>query len=157
MRKRGATFTNRVDPLAAFKSASRQQPLDDDQKTHLSLALRVHLEALATGNAGRSAFDHLANGVNLSMAIAKHGNVGLEYDHLIGRAQVAMCKLKANGNKGRWLLDGANLCAMKDWIEVYEAQMGAVSQQETLNALKETDKLYRRGQVFEDQPQGATP
>lgn len=59
MRKRGAHFTRRVDPLAAFRSADRQHPLDSGQKLQLGVVLRTHLEALRTGKADATAFHNL--------------------------------------------------------------------------------------------------
>lgn len=155
MRKRGAHFTRRIDPMAAFRSAGRQHPLDMSQKIHLGVALRTHLEALRTGKADAYAFHNLANAVNTSMVMAENGGPGSEYDELIGAAQEALIQLKANGNhKGRWLLDGPNLNAVKAWLSVYEAQLEIVSQQEAMNALNEVVRRIRIGQIFEEQ--GAT-
>lgn len=154
MRKQGAHFARRVDPMAAFRSAGRQQPLDTSQKIHLGVALRTHLEALRTGRADQYAFHNLANAVNTSMVLAENGGPGSEYDDVIGNAQVALIQLKANGNhKARWLLNGQGLGAVTQWLEVYEAQLEAVSQQEAMNALDEVGRRVRIGQVFEDQPQ----
>lgn len=158
MRKRGANFTRRVDPLAAFRAAGRQHPLDASQKIRLGVALRTHLEALSTGKADAYAFHNLANAVNTSMVIAENGGLGSEYAADIGAAQEALIQLKANGNhKGRWLLDGPGLNSLKWWLIIYEAQLEIVSQLEAMNALDEVGRRVRRGQVFEDQPQGATP
>lgn len=151
MRKRGKSFTRRVDPLAAFRSAGRQHPLDTSQKVHLGVALRTHLEALRTGKADAYAFHNLANAVNTSMVLAENGGPGYEYDEIIGEVQQAMIRLKANGNhKGRWLLDGPGLQAAMNWLAVYEAQLEVVSQQEAMNALNEVVRRVKRGQVFED-------
>lgn len=154
MRKRGAHFTRRVDPLAAFRSADRQHPLDSGQKLQLGVVLRTHLEALRTGKADATAFHNLASGVNVSMVLAERG-LGAEYSELIGAAQVAMVRFKHNGDtKGRWILDGPSLVALRDWLSIYEAQLEATSQQEAMDALDEVDKRVRRGQVFEIQLQG---
>lgn len=156
MRKQGAQFARRVDPLAAFRSAGRQHPLDTSQKLRLGVALRTHLEALRTGKADQYAFHNLANAVNTSMVMAESGGPGYEYDDLIGDAQVALVQLKANGNnKGRWLLSGPGLQATMKWLSVYEAQLEIVSQQEAMKALDEVVRRVKIGQVFEDQPQGA--
>jgi len=154
MRKQGAQFTRRIDPMAAFRSAGRQHPLDTSQKIRLGVALRTHLEALRTGKADEYAFHNLANAVNTSMVLAENGGLGYEYDDLIGGAQEALIQLKANGNhKGRWLLDGPGLNAVNQWLGVYEAQLEIVSQQEAMNALNEVVRRVSIGQVFEDQPQ----
>ena len=151
MRKRGKSFTRRVDPLAAFRSASRQLPLDSGQKLQLGVVLRTHLEALRTGRADEVAFHNLASGVNVSMVLAGRG-LGTEYSELIGAAQMAMVRFKSNGDhRGRWLLDGPGLVALKDWLEVYESQLEIVSQQEAMDALNEVDKRVRRGLIFEIQ------
>lgn len=155
MRKKGKSFSRHIDKLAAFRSAGRQHPLDVSQKVRLGVALRMHLEALRTGKADEYAFHNLANAINTSMVLAENGGPGSEYDELIGGAQEALIQLKANGNhKGRWLLDGPNLNAVKAWLSVYEAQLEIVSQQEAMNALDEVVRRVKRGQVFEDQPQG---
>ena len=155
MRKQGKRFTRRVDPMAAFRSAGRQHPLDVSQKVHLGVALRTHLEALRTGKADEMAFHNLANAVNTSMVLAENGGPGYEYDDIIGEVQQAMIRLKSNGtNKCRWLLDGPGLQAAMNWLSVYEAQLEVVSQQEAMNALDEVVRRVKRGQVFEDQPQG---
>lgn len=158
MRKQGAHFTRHTDPLAAFRAAGRQHPLDTSQKLRLGVALRTHLEALRTGKADQYAFHNLANAVNTSMVLAENGGPGFEYDDLIGGAQDAMIRLKTNGNiKGRWLLGGPGLNAITAWLEVYEAQLEIVSKQEAMNALDEVGRRVARGQVFEDQSQGVAP
>lgn len=154
MRKRGKSFSRRVDPLAAFRSADRQHPLDSGQKLQLGVVLRTHLEALRTGKADATAFHNLASGVNVSMVLAERG-LGAEYSEQIGAAQVAMVRFKVNGDRGRWLLDGPSLVALKDWLPVYEAQLEACSQQEAMDALEEVDRRVRRGQIFEIQEQAA--
>ena len=148
MRKRGRNFTRRVDPLAAFRSADRQLPLDAGQKTQLGVVLRTHLEALRLGKADEVAFHNLASGVNVSMVLAERG-LGAEYAEQIGAAQVAMVRFKANGDRGRWLLDGPSLVALRDWMAIYEAQLDVASQQEAIDALAEVDKRVRRGLIFE--------
>jgi hypothetical protein len=149
MRKRGRTFTRRIDPLAALRSAGRQHPLDADQKLRLGVHLRVHLQALATGQADAVAFHNLANGVNVSKVLAERGT-GAEFDEQVGGAQQALRQLKHNGNRGRWLLDGPNLNALKAWLDVYDAQLEVVSQQEAMDALDEVQRRLARGQIFED-------
>lgn len=148
MRKRGKHFTRRVDRFAAFRAADRQQPLDNGQKLQLGVVLRAHLEALRTGKADAAAFNNLASGVNVSMVLAERG-LGEDYGERIGAAQHAIVRLKINGDRGRWLLDGPSLVALKDWLEVYEAQLEIASQQEAMDALDEVDKRVRRGQIFE--------
>ena len=148
MRKRGATFTRRIDPLAAFRSADRQHPLDSGQKLQLGVVLRTHLEALRTGKADATAFHNLASGVNVSMVLAERG-LGDSYSEQIGAAQEAMVRLKVNGDRGRWLLSGPALVALFDWLAIYEAQLEATSQQEAMDALDEVDRRVRRGQIFE--------
>lgn len=148
MRKRGATFARRVDPLAAFRSADRQHPLDSGQKIQLGVVLRTHLEALRVGRADEVAFHNLASGVNVSMVLAERG-LGAEYSAQIGAAQESMLRLRINGGRGRWLLDGPSLVALVDWLAIYEAQLESASQQEAINALDEVCKRVRRGQVFE--------
>ena len=149
MRKRGAHFTRRVDPLAAFRSADRQLPLDAGQKTQLGVVLRTHLEALRLGKADEVAFHNLASGVNVSMVLAERG-LGAEYAEQIGAAQVAMVRFKQNGDtKKRWILDGPSLVALRDWMAIYEAQLDVASQQEAIDALAEVDKRVRRGLIFE--------
>lgn len=158
MRKKGKSFARRVDPLAAFKSADRQHPLDSGQKLQLGVVLRTHLEALRTGHATEAAFHNLASAVNVSMVMAENGGPGSEYSAVIGAAQEAMIRLKVNGNhKGRWLMDGPGLRTAMQWMAIYDAQLEIVSQQEAMNALDEVAKRVRRGLVFEDLPQGATP
>lgn len=153
MRKKGRTFTRRVDPLAAFRSADRQHKLDSGQKLQLGVVLRTHLEALRTGKADATAFHNLASGVNVSMVLAERG-LGDSYSEQIGAAQEAMVRLKVNGDRGRWLLSGPSLVALFDWLAIYEAQLEATSQQEAMDALNEVDRRVRRGQVFEVQLQG---
>ena len=149
MRKRGKSFVRRVDPLAAFRSVDRQHPLDSGQKVQLGVVLRTHLEALRTGKADATAFHNLASAVNVSMVLAERG-LGAEYSEQIGSAQVAMVRFKANGDRrGRWLLDGPSLVALKDWMDIYDAQLEVVSQQEAISALNEVDRRVKRGQVFE--------
>lgn len=150
MRKRGKAFRRRIDPLAAFRSADRQHKLDNGQKLQLGVVLRTHLEAIRVGRADAAAFHNLASGVNVSMVLAERG-LGTEYSELIGSAQAAMVRFKINGDRGRWLLDGPSLNALRDWLNVYEAQLEATSQQEALDALNEVDKRVRRGQIFEVQ------
>lgn len=152
MRKKGKSFARRVDPLAAFKSADRQHPLDSGQKLQLGVVLRTHLEALRVGKADAVAFHNLASGVNVSMVLAERG-LGAEYSAQIGAAQEAMVRLKIRGDRGRWLLDGPSLVALVDWLAIYEAQLEATSQQEAMDALDEVDKRVRRGQIFEVQPE----
>ena len=154
MRKKGKSFARRVDPLAAFKSADRQHPLDSGQKLQLGVVLRTHLEALRVGKADATAFHNLASGVNVSMVLAERG-LGAEDSAQIGAAQEAMVRLKVNGDCGRWLLNGPSLVSLFDWLMVYEAQLEATSQQEAIDALNEVDKRVRRGQIFEVQLQGA--
>ena len=148
MRKRGKHFTRRIDPLAAFRSADRQHPLDSGQKLQLGVVLRTHLEALRLGKADATAFHNLASGVNVSMVLAERG-LGAEYSEIIGAAQFAMVRFKANGDRGRWLLNGPSLVALFDWLQVYDAQLDTTSQQEAMDALNEVDKRVRRGQIFE--------
>jgi hypothetical protein len=155
MRKKGRTFTRRIDPLAAFRSADRQHPLDNGQKQTLGVVLRTHLEALRLGQADAIAFHNLASGVNVSMVLAERG-LGDGYSELIGGAQQAVFKLKINGDRrGRWLLDGPSLTALVKWLPIYEAQLEACSQQEAMDALDEVDRRVRRGQIFEIQEQAA--
>lgn len=87
MKKRGATFRRRIDPLAAFRSVDRQHPLDNGQKLQLGVVLRTHLEALRTGKADATAFHNLASGVNVSMVLAEKSGLGAEYSEQIGAAQ----------------------------------------------------------------------
>lgn len=148
MRKRGKSFSRRVDPLAAFRSADRQHPLDRGQKLQLGVVLRTHLEALRLGKADATAFHNLASGVNVSMVLAERG-LGKEYSEQIGAAQMAMVRFKRNGDRGRWLLDGPSLVALLDWMAIYDAQLEIVSQQEAMSALDEVDRRVKRGQVFE--------
>ena len=151
MRKRGKSFSRRVDRLAAFRSVDRQHPLDNGQKMQLGVVLRTHLEALRLGRSDATAFHNLASGVNVSMVLAERG-LGTEYSEQIGAAQVAMVRFKVNGDtKGRWILDGPSLVALVDWLAVYDAQLEATSQQEAMDALDEVDKRVRRGQIFEIQ------
>jgi len=150
MKKRGRTFRRRVDPLAAFRSASRQHALDASQKLQLGLALRVHMQALATGKADAMAFHHLANAVNTSMVLSEPVDNADLSSH-IGAAQDALLRLKVNGDAGRWLLDGPNLNAIKAWLDLYEQQLAAHSQQEIMDALDEVHRRIARGQVFEIQ------
>lgn len=150
MRKRGKQFSRRVDKFAAFRAADRQHPLDATQKRTLGVALRTHLEALRTGRADAYAFHNLANAVNTSMVMAERG-LGEQFGEQIGGAQQAMIRLHTNGHRGRWLLDGPSLNALKAWLEVYEAQLDVASQQEAIEALEEVHRRIARGQVFEDQ------
>lgn len=152
MRKRGKSFRRRIDPLAAFRSADRQQPLDTSQKVQLGVVLRAHLEALRLGKADETAFHNLASGVNVSMVLAERG-LGIEYAEQIGAAQTAMARLRINGDsKGRWLLDGPSIVALKEWMLVYEAQLDVASLQEAKDALEEVYRRMRRRQVFDIQP-----
>lgn len=148
MKKKGANFSRRIDPLAAFRSADRQLPLDSGQKLQLGVVLRTHLEALRTGRADASAFHNLASAVNVSMVLAERG-LGDTYSAQIGAAQEAMVRFKINGDRGRWLLDGPSLAALIEWLGIYDAQLEATSQQEAMNALDEVGKRVRRGLVFE--------
>lgn len=149
MRKRGKRFARRVDTLAAFRAAGRQHTLDDTQKTRLAVHLRVNLQALATGEADENAFHNLAGGVNVSMVLAERG-CGIEHEETIGNAQMALVRLRANGNRGRWLMDGPGLVSLKAWLDVYEAQLEVVSQQETLDALEEVRKRVEKGWIFKE-------
>lgn len=149
MRKRGKSFKRHIDPLAAFRSAGRQHPLDESQKISLGVALRTHLEALRTGKADAYAFHNIANAVNHSMVLAEPtGDANLS--SAIGAAQGAALKLRINGNKGRWLLDGPGLRDLMQWLDYYEAQLGIASQQEAMDALAEVHRRLSRGQIFED-------
>lgn len=148
MRKRGARRIRHVDPLAAFRAAGRQHPLDDAQKLHLGVALRTHLQALATGQADEMAFHNLAGGVNVSMVLAEAMPDNERLDMAIASAQEASRKLRDNGRRGRWLLDGPGLNAMKRWLDFYEAQLAIVSQQEAMNALDEVKRRVARGMIF---------
>ena len=51
MRKRGKSFSRRIDPRASMQAIAMQRPLDAEQKTDLGVALRVSLEAPRTGRA----------------------------------------------------------------------------------------------------------
>lgn len=150
MRKRGKRFSRHIDELAAFRAAGRQHPLDASQKRRLGVSLRLHLETLAIGKAEDIAFHHLANAVNHSMVLTERGT-GAEYEELVAGAQQALLRLSANGRlRGRWLLDGPNLTALKDWLDLYEAQLAAIPQQEAIDALDEVERRRVSGQVFEE-------
>ncbi|MEN6540857.1 MAG: hypothetical protein ABFC67_14715 [Mizugakiibacter sp.] len=150
MRKRGAHFSGKhhVDPLAAFRSAGRQHPLDDSQTLRLGIVLRTHLEAVRTGKADEYAFHHLGAAVNTSMVMAESSGDD-ELSAIIGAAQKAIVRLRENGNsKGRWLLDGPGLQALMTWVTHYESQLATVSQQDAMNALDEVTRRVQRGIVF---------
>lgn len=148
MRKRGARFTRRVDPLAAFRSAGRQQPLDDAQLLRLGVVLRAHLEAVRTGKADEYAFHTLGAAVNTSMVMAEQSE-DPELQTVIAGAQDAIVRLRENGkSKGRWLLDGPGLQALMTWVTHYEAQLASTSQQTAMNALNEVTRRVQRGMVF---------
>lgn len=151
MRKRGAHYRGRghVDPMAAFRAAGRQHALDASQLLHLGVALRTHLQALATGMAEEATWHNLAGGVNVSMVLAERMPDVPGLSEAVGAAQEAVVRLRENGRKRkRWLVDGEGLTALKRWLLYYEAQLGTVSQQEAMDALEEVRRRVDRGMVF---------
>ena len=151
MRKRGASYKGkgRVDPLAAFRSAGRQHKLDGSQKLRLGVVLRTHLQALATGKADEPTWHNLAGAINTSMVLAEDMEHVEGLYEAVGAAQAAVLQLRENGRqRGRWLVDGEGLTALKHWLDYYEAQLESVSQQEAMNAIDEVGRRVARGQVF---------
>lgn len=152
MRKRGRSFTRRVDPNAAFHAVAMQHGLDVTQQNDLGVALRVSLEALRIGRGTEQEFHTLAAAVNVSLILCER-DVGAEHIGIVYAVQEALMEIKArHARTGKWGFSGPEMQAINDAATLHEQQIASVPRVACRDALFEARRRAAQGHILERVP-----
>lgn len=154
MRKRGKHFAGkgRRDPGAWLQAIGMQQPLTQDQRDDLGLAVHLAIERLRVGTPIKGDWHTLAAAVNVSMVLCERG-VGPEYLPDILAAQDALLRVHDRHAKtGRWAFDGPAYKALTRAVEIHEAHAGAITRDGARAAMLEVRRRAARGEVLNRVP-----
>lgn len=150
MRKRGKGFHNkgRRDPGAWLQAIGMQQPLTQDQRDDLGLAVHLSLERIRTGSGEARDFHTLAAAVNVSLVLCERG-IGPEYLDDVIAAQDALLRMLARQRRtGRWGFDGSGYATLARAVELHEAQVGGITRDGARAAMLEVRRRAARGEVL---------
>lgn len=150
MRKRGKGFRGkgRRDPGAWLQAIGMQQPLTQDQRDDLGLAVHLSLERVRTGNGAELDFHTLAAAVNVSLVLCERG-IGPEYLPDVTAAQDALVRMLERQRKtGRWGFDGQGYTTLARAVELHEAQVGGITRDGARAAMLEVRRRVDRGEVL---------
>jgi len=150
MRKRGKNFAGkgRRDPGAWLLAIGMQQPLTQDQRDDLGLAVHLAIERLRLGAPIEGDWHTLAAAVNVSMVLCERG-VGPEYLPDIFAAQDALLRVwDRHGRTGKWGFDGPAYQALACAVEIHEAHAGAITRDGARAAMLEVRRRAARGEVL---------
>lgn len=154
MKKRGANFRNkgRRDPGAWLQAIGMQQPLTDDQRDVLGLAVHTCIERLRTGNGIEMDWHTLAAAVNVSLVLCERG-IGPEYLDEVRAAQDALIRMLERQRKtGRWAFDGNAYTTLARAVDLHEAQLAAITRDGARAAMLEVRRRVDRGEVLNRVP-----
>lgn len=150
MRKRGKHFKGkgRRDPGAWLQAIGMQQPLTQEQRDDLGLAVHLAIERLRTGNPIEGDWHTLAAAVNVSMVLCERG-VGAEYLPDIVEAQAALLRVWRRWQRtGQWGFDGPAYTVLARAVEIHEAHAGAITRDGARAAMLEVRRRAERGEVL---------
>ena len=157
MRKRGRQRRPAGNPLAgllAIQSAKARQdvaPMGAEQLIDLGVQYHASLDALREGKGSDIEANALAVAVNIATVAAEAG-LGAEFMPIIQAARRAVVTLMARSHDaGRFLFDGPGLQAMREFVEVHDAQLASPDCTGGFMAgvLREVDRRHRAGIVVD--------
>lgn len=154
MRKRGKNFKGkgRRDPGAWLQAIGMQQPLTQEQRDDLGLAVHLAIERLRIGQPIEGDWHTLAAATNVSMVLCERG-VGAEYLPDIIAAQDALLRVwERKQRTGTWGFDGPAYKALARAVEIHEAHAGAITRDGARAAMLEVRRRAARGEVLNGVP-----
>lgn len=157
MRKRGKGFhgkgrTNPDNCSVWLQAIGMQQPLTQEQRDDLGLAVHLAIERLRVGRPIEGDWHTLAAAVNVSMVLCEKG-VGREYLDDVLTAQDALLRVyDRHAKTGRWAFDGPAYTALTRAVEIHEAHAGAITRDSARAAMLEVQARARRGEVLNRVP-----
>lgn len=122
-------------------------PLTGDQLTDLGLAYRLSFQAMLNGGS-ESAWHSLAASLNIALILVERG-FGSEYEPQIKAAMQALMRTKyRQAQTGSWALDGDGIAALRDALDVHDAQVEVAERAEIRAAINEVYRRVDAGDVY---------
>jgi hypothetical protein len=148
MKKHGKRFGTARDPHAATRALVGVQQLDGSQTTDLSLAYRMALECLRTGNGVESHVHTLACASNIALVLAERG-YGADSIDAIKLAQDGILRcFSRHQRSGKYGLDGEAIQAITSLCSLHDAQIRIARQKHIREAIAEVHKRMDKGDVL---------
>lgn len=141
MKKRGARFKTKRDPVAFTRAIRGVYFLDGAQQVDLGMAYRGAYEALKTGHGVEGHFHTLACTANIALVMCERG-FGAEYLDSAIHAQDAIVRCFARSKGlGKFLLDGDGIVAIAKLMDLHDAQLKIATNGDLRRAV---DEVYLR-------------
>lgn len=150
MKKRSKYNPNKHarNPNAAFDAINLSQPVKQDAKDRLDIAIRTALLAFTNGAAIKSHFNTLASTVDLcSMASKTMFENAYEAEIDAGREAMIRCRERF-AHTQKLGLDGEGISAIKQVIEIHNELLNNVTGAEVLKFLKVRDQHIKSGNFY---------
>ena len=139
-----------IDPTAALRTLSMAQTLSEHERDSLRLRYWAALDALKTGHASDEHIDTLAGAINVALVLAERTGHNADAIALIQQAQDALMRAKAREQRhGTIGLDGPGAAALGAALELHDAQLALHTAQQLQDALIESIRRMRAGDVLE--------
>ncbi|MGI4936308.1 MAG: hypothetical protein ACRYF5_06120 [Janthinobacterium lividum] len=121
--------------------------LPPERQTNLVVSYHTSIDAMLDGRAEDNHFDSIVYALNVGLILAERG-LGDQFLHLLEPALAAMHRVKRrHAERGKYLLDGDGLAAVKAVADLHRAQMEVATHQELCDAITEMHKRVPTAQL----------
>lgn len=129
-------------------AADPRRPMQQDKQDDVALFYRFAFDAMQQGRGSEEQWGTVVFTLNMAVLLCERG-YGPEWEDLLNRALEGAFRAKVRADKtGRWGFDGPALSAIREALEVHEAQMAAATQADILAARDEMHRRIDSGNVF---------
>ena len=157
MKKRKQHKPKPVNPISGlhailkrFDNDEMKKPLRSDKTMDLSLAYRLALQTMMTGDSREEDWSVCVTSLNVGLVLCEMG-IGREYEALFNEALLGAFKSKLRAQRtGSWRFDGDALNAIKHAFTVHEEQIKFATQEEVILALQTVRNRIDEGLVYEE-------
>lgn len=123
------------------------QPFSQEACTDINLPVRIAYESLRTGQGHEADFHTLAAAINVALV---RGDAVPECVRVCQEAQAALMRMMERHHRlGVWGMDGMALQEIPPAIDLYEQIVETSTPQQLMEAMRETVRRMRRGDVYE--------
>jgi hypothetical protein len=148
MRKRGAKFNQKVNPLAMYGAMRAVTQLDDTQQVDLGTDYWAAFASMKTMHAVEDHFHKLAGAANVAMVLAEQGVMPMALEDFKS-AQDALIGVWRRAEKtGRFGFTAAEMDSVREALQLHDLQLQVATQEQALKAVTEVIRRKENGDLI---------
>lgn len=150
LRTRPVSAVSEVLAVLALYDADVHRPMIEDQRISLDIAYRMALTEMLTGAGSMDAWEVCVCSLNIAMVLCEWG-YGREYlpDVITALQGAYRAKVRAD-RTGKWGFDGPAIQAIKNALDIHEAQLLYATKEVTSEAMREVRRRKSEGNSYQE-------